>query len=37
MFRKFLLGTRHVRRKVLTFHEENAGLLNAIRDAIGEV
>jgi len=37
MFRRFLLRTKHVRRKVLIFHEENAGLLNAIREAIGEV
>ncbi len=37
MFRGFLLRTKHVRRKVLIFHEENAGLLNAIREAIGEV
>jgi hypothetical protein len=36
-FRRFLLRTKHVRRKVLIFHEENAGLLNAIREAIGEV
>ena len=36
-FRKFLLRTKHVRRKVLIFHEENARLLNVIREAIGEV
>jgi hypothetical protein len=37
MFRKFLTRTKHVRRKVLIFHEENAGLLKVIREAIGEV
>ncbi len=36
-FRRFLMRTKHVRRKVLIFHEENAGLLNVIREAIGEV
>ena len=36
-FRRFLLRTKHGRRKVLIFHEENAELLNAIREAIGEV
>lgn len=33
-FRKFLLRTGHVRRKILIFHEESTRLLNAIREAI---
>jgi len=36
-FRKFLLGTKRVRRKALTFHEESARPLNVIREAIGDV
>jgi hypothetical protein len=33
-FRKFLLRTRHVKRKILIFHEERTEFLNTIREVV---